>query len=249
MCSLENKTILVTGGSSGIGRGTVDVLLAAGASVAVAARRNVADMPDGVLQIACDVADSGQVNHAVEETIRYFGRLDGLFANAGIVIYEDFLETSDETWDRTINTNLGGVFRAIRAAARHMAAQGRGSIVVNSSVRAVASSPMHAAYSASKGGMDALVVQLATELGPKGIRINSLHTGAARSEMLSDAARLFTGGDEEKLNASFVHMIPLGRVGEPEEIGRLVTFLLSDAASYITGVLIPADGGMLCRLV
>ena len=247
--SLKNKTILITGGSSGIGRGTVDVLLAAGASVAVANRRIIANMPEGVLQIACDVADVGQVNHAVDETVRHFGRLDGVFANAGMVIFEDFLTMSDETWDRTIDVNLSGVFRVIRAAARHMAKQGGGSIVVNSSVRAAASNPMHAAYSASKGGLDAMVIQLATELGPMGIRINSVQTGAVSSEMLSHAAELFTAGNQEELNASFMHMIPLGRVGDPDEIGQLVAFLVSDASSYITGAQIPADGGMLCRLV
>jgi NAD(P)-dependent dehydrogenase (short-subunit alcohol dehydrogenase family) len=190
--SLKNKTILITGGSSGIGRGTVDVLLAAGASVAVANRRIIADMPEGVLQIACDVADVGQVNHAVDETVRHFGRLDGVFANAGMVIFEDFLTMSDETWDRTIDVNLRGVFRVVRAAALHMAKQGGGSIVVNSSVRAAASNPMHAAYSASKGGLDAMVIQLATELGPMGIRIRlntvasiRLDVEAARNQLLT----------------------------------------------------------------
>ena len=94
-----------------------------------------------------------------------------------------------------------------------------------------------------------MVIQLATELGPMGIRINSVQTGAVSSEMLSHAAELFTNGNQEELNASFMHMIPLGRVGDPDEIGQLVAFLVSDASSYITGAQIPADGGMLCRLV
>jgi len=247
--SLADKVVLVTGGSSGIGRGTVDVLLEGGALVAVAARRTEVDLPPEVLLLSCDVSNPEQVNNAVKETVQQFGRLDGLFANAGIVIYEDFLKMSDETWKKTLDVNLNGVFYSIRAAARHMAASGSGSIVVTSSVRAAASNPMHAAYSASKGAIDALVIQLATELGPLGIRINSIQAGAVRSEMLDQAASLFTDGDQEKLNASFTHMIPLGRVGEPAEIGHLVAFLLSDAASYMTGALIPADGGMLSRLV
>lgn len=249
MTMLSGKSILITGGSSGIGRGTVDVLVAAGARVAVASRRIPDGLPDGVLALTCDVADSKQVDRAVEETIQTFDGLHGLFANAGMVIYEDFLSMSDETWRKTLSVNLDGVFFAIRAAARHMAKHGGGSIVTTSSVRAVASSPMHAAYSATKGGIDALVTQLATELGPLGIRINSIQAGAVSSEMLDHAAELFTGGDADKLNESFLHMIPLNRVGTPAEIGNLAAFLLSDAASYITGASIPADGGMLTRLV
>jgi len=246
---LHGKNILITGGSSGIGRGAVDVLLAAGARVAIASRRIPPELPEGVLALTCDVSDPEQVDAAVAETVQTFGGLHGLFANAGMVIFEEFLTMSNETWRKTMSVNLDGVFYATRAAARHMAQNGGGAIVTTSSVRAVASSPLHAAYSATKGAVDALVVQLATELGPLGIRINSIQAGAVSSEMLAHAARLFADGDSEKLNASFLHMIPLNRIGTPAEIGSLAAFLLSDAASYITGACIPADGGMLARLV
>ncbi|CAN5484260.1 SDR family oxidoreductase [soil metagenome] len=245
---MTDKVILITGGSSGIGRGTVDVMLEKGARVAVASLTDPGDLPKEVLLLPCDVSDCAQVNRAVEATVARWGRLDGLFANAGMVIYQPFLEMADETWHRTMAVNLHGVFYSCRAAARVMARQKKGSIVVTSSVRAVATTPLVTAYSATKGALDSFVTALATELGPLGIRINSIQAGAIDSAMLRDSAMRFTDNDMGKLEASLVPMIPLQRIGLPREIGEAVAFLFSEAASYINGAHLPVDGGMLCRL-
>jgi NAD(P)-dependent dehydrogenase (short-subunit alcohol dehydrogenase family) len=246
---LEGKIVIVTGGSTGIGRGTVDVLVRKGAKVAVLARKKRSEFPQETLFISCDVASSQAVDAAIEQVVQQWGKIDALFANAGMVNYEPFLETTDVSWQKTLGVNLMGVVHACRACGREMVKNGKGAIVVTSSVRAVASTALTSTYCASKGALDSLVIQLATELGPLGIRINSIQAGAVESEMLNDAARLFTENDMSKLEATFTPMIPLGRVGKAEEIGETVAFLISDAASYLTGALIPVDGGMLARLV
>jgi NAD(P)-dependent dehydrogenase (short-subunit alcohol dehydrogenase family) len=246
--SLEGKVIIVTGGSTGIGRGTVDVLCRNGARVAILARKQRDTLPENTFFITCDVAHSQEVDAAISQVVQKWGRIDALFANAGMVNYEPFLETTDASWQKILGVNLMGVVHACRACGREMVKNGKGAIVVTSSVRAVASTALTSTYCASKGALDSLVIQLATELGPLGIRINSIQAGAVESEMLNDAARLFTENDMGKLEATFVPMIPLGRVGKAEEIGETVAFLISDAASYLTGALIPVDGGILTRL-
>jgi NAD(P)-dependent dehydrogenase (short-subunit alcohol dehydrogenase family) len=247
--SLDGKIVIVTGGSTGIGRGTVDVLVNKGAKVAVLARKKRGEFPQGSIFIPCDVSSSEAVDAAIGQVIQKWGQIDALFANAGMVHYEAFLETTDASWQKTLGVNLIGVVNACRACGREMVKNKKGAIVVTSSVRAVASTALTSTYCASKGAIDALVIQLATELGPLGIRINSIQAGAIESEMLNDAARLFTENDMSKLEASFTPMIPLGRVGKAEEIGEVIAFLISDAASYVTGALLPVDGGMLTRLV
>ena len=246
---MKNKVVIVTGGSKGIGRGAVEALLDRGAHVVVADIQRADDLPAGAHHVTCDVTSPASVDDMVKETAARFGRLNGLHANAGIIIYKPFLEMDDETWRKTLAVNLDGVFYCCRAAAREMAAHGGGAMVVTSSVRAEATSPLHAAYTASKGAVSALVTALATELAPHKIRINAVLPGAIDTPMLRDAGRLFADNDMAKLESFFLGMVPMKRVGQPREIGEAVAFLLSDAASYITGAHLPVDGGMLSQLV
>ncbi len=245
---MQTKVAIVTGGGSGIGRATVEALVGHGWRVVAADLRQHGSLPDGAQFIRCDVTSAASVDAMVQETVRHFGRLDGLHANAGTILYKPFLELDDDTWRKTLAVNLDGVFFACRAAAREMAKGDGGAIVVTSSVRAEATTPQHAAYTASKGGVSALVTALATELGAHKIRVNAVLPGAIHTPMLEDAARRFTGNDMARLEAYFLNMVPLKRTGTPSDIGEVVAFLLSDAASYVNGAHIPVDGGMLSQL-
>ena len=245
---MKDDVVLVTGGGGGIGYSCARLLCDRGCRVVVADIAEPKGLPEGALFVACDVSKPGDVENAVSLLLSRFGRLDGLFANAGIVIYEPALEMSDETWSHHLSVNLNGIFHAARAAGRVMADKQRGAMVLTSSVRAVATGPLCSAYSATKGAIISLCTALATEFGPLGIRVNAILPGAIETPMLSDAARLFTENDMQKLCASFLPMIPLGRVGSAEEVAHVVAFLLSDEASYVHGAQIAVDGGMLCKL-
>ncbi|HEX2270762.1 MAG TPA: SDR family NAD(P)-dependent oxidoreductase [Pyrinomonadaceae bacterium] len=248
---MEGNVVVVTGGSHGMGLETVQILLDRGARVAVLDVNRGDELPHEAHFSECDVSDSPAVNSAFAEILDKFGRVDGLFANAGIATYTPFLEMDDNEWRKTLSVNLDGAFHCCRAAARamvHNGADDGGSIVLTSSVRSEATSAMLAHYTASKGGINSLVTALATELGPYNIRVNAVLPGAIDTPMLRDAARLFAGNDFSKLEAQMLPMIPMARVGQPREVGQLVAFLLSPAASYITGAHIPVDGGMLTQL-
>jgi len=248
---MKGNVIVVTGGSHGIGLGAVEVLLERGASVVVLDLSRGERLPPEADFIPCDVSDAASVSTAFKQALEKFERLDGLYANAGIATYVPFLEMSDDDWRRTLSVNLDGAFYCCRAAARAMTTGGGsagGAIVITSSVRADATSAMLAHYTASKGGINSLVTALATELAEHGIRVNSVLPGAIDTPMLREAARIFAQSDFSKLESLMLPSIPMGRVGQPREVGELVAFLLSPAASYITGAHIPVDGGMLTRL-
>jgi NAD(P)-dependent dehydrogenase (short-subunit alcohol dehydrogenase family) len=245
---LTNKVVLVTGGGSGIGRATAEVLLERGARVVIMDKSQTGEPLKEAMFLAGDVTDPAQVRAVVGQTVSKFGRVDGLHANAGICPYKPFLETDNEFWRTMMAVNLDGVFYCCREAGREMARQGGGSMVLTSSVRAEATNPEHVAYTASKGAVSALGMAMATELGAYNIRVNVILPGAIHTPMLQDAARYFSDNDMAKLEASFSRSCPLARVGQPREVAELVAFLLSDAASYITGAQIPVDGGLLTRL-
>ena len=240
-------TLLVTGGARGIGRGAVDVARDRGWDVVVA-DLSPADLPDDVDFRMCDVTDRTTVDRVVAEVRRDHGTIDALFANAGVPDWEPFLDMSAETYRQTMAVNLDGVFAVCQAVGNVMAEQGAGAMVLTSSVRSLATSPLHAAYSATKGAVNALVVALATELGPLGVRVNGVLPGATVTSMQQAAADLFHGGSMDELTRSIADHIPLGRQGAAREIGEAVVFLLSEQASYVHGALLPVDGGLLTRL-
>jgi NAD(P)-dependent dehydrogenase (short-subunit alcohol dehydrogenase family) len=240
---LNGRRVLVTGASSGLGRRMAAMLAENGARVAAAARRRdaleaLAAAHEGVTPIAMDVADSASVARGVAMAQDALGGLDGVIANAGIAWSGRAVEMPMEEWRRTMAVNLDGVFETAQAAGRAMLAQGSGSVIVIASILGSATGRGVAAYAASKAAAAHLTRSLAAEWGPKGVRVNALAPGYIPTEMNSDR---LNGPDGEALAAR----IPLRRLGRPEDLDGAVAFLLSDASAWVTGAVIPVDGGHL----
>jgi 3-oxoacyl-[acyl-carrier protein] reductase len=247
--SLEGKVAIVTGagrGGRGIGRGIALALAEAGADVVITARTNIADaeaVADAVrevgrksLAIACDVAQTDSVERLFEQTLAELGKADILVNNAGITKDTLLLRMSDEAWDAVIEANLKGTFLCTRAAAKRMIKQKSGRIINITSVMGQVGNPGQANYSASKAGIIGFTRTVARELGSRGITVNAVAPGFIDTQM--------TDAIGESLREGILGKIPLGRLGEPEDVGAVVAFLASDAASYITGQTITVDGGM-----
>jgi NAD(P)-dependent dehydrogenase (short-subunit alcohol dehydrogenase family) len=227
------RTVLVTGGAAGIGRGTVALLAQRGYDVAVADL----DRPDAGTQTAffrCDVSREPSVRGCVRAVLRRFGRLDALVNNAGIADPADppVDRLSLQAWNRRIGVNLTGVFLMTKHCTPHLR-RTRGAIVNIASTRAFQSEPNTEAYAATKGGVVALTHALAMSLGPR-VRVNCISPGwIAKS----------------RLSAREHAQHPAGRAGRPEDIGELVAFLISDAAGFITGQNFVVDGGMTKKMI
>lgn len=245
MFSLTGKVALVTGASSGIGRGIALALAMQGAKVAACARRlerleDLAKTNPNITPIKMDVTKRTEVDAAVTETVRMFGRLDILVNNAGVLDYSAFLEMKEEAWDNVIDTNLKGYFYCAQAAAREMAKNTWGRII---NIASIASGgvgigyPMISHYVASKGGVIGLTESLAAELGPMGITVNAIGPGAIESEM--------TATITEEQRKGMIARLPIKRIGKPEDIAAAVVYLASDEASYATGATLYVDGGWL----
>jgi NAD(P)-dependent dehydrogenase (short-subunit alcohol dehydrogenase family) len=243
--SLDQKVVIVTGGARGIGRGIARVLLQHGAKVTVAARTET-DLDDAARELStigvvtaqkCDVADREQVERLVSETQQRYGPLDGLVCCHGVIAYTPFLELTDEQWDWTLGINLRGSFFCGRAAARAMVDSGRrGRIVFISSINGLAAEPNSADYSASKAGVHLLARGMACDLADRGITVNVVAPGWIRSPMSEPYL-------DDDVVSGRTRFNPVGRVGDPEDIGHAVAWLLQDGASYLTGAIVPVDGG------
>jgi NAD(P)-dependent dehydrogenase (short-subunit alcohol dehydrogenase family) len=245
---LKDKIVLVTGGTSGIGAAAAALFAREGAQVALTGRRR----PEGervaariqedggdALFLQADLLDSSPED-VVAQVVRRFGRLDGAFNNAGISGGGALDTLDEELWDSVVDTNLKAAFLYLKAEAAEMQRQGHGSIVFNGSVLANIARPGTTIYSASKGGVVSLARAAAVELGPEGIRVNSINPSITRTPMTRP--RISTGADGGEAHP-FSDGIPLGRLAEPEEIAQVAAFLLSDRASYVTGQAIVVDGG------
>lgn len=241
--------MLITGASSGIGRAIAVELGRAGASVVV----NYIGKPDpaqelvqeiegehGIaLALEADVSIPDQVSRMMSQAISRFGRIDVLVNNAGIEKESPFLEKPESEWDRVIGVNLKGPFLCSQAAAREMAKRKKGTIINISSVHEDLPFPGYTAYCAAKGGLRMLCRDLALELAPHGINVINVAPGAINTPINE---RTFS--DPEK-KLALLREIPLGRVGDPEEVAKLVCYLASDDASYITGATMVIDGGLM----
>lgn len=241
---LEGRVAIVTGGSRGIGRGISLELAREGAAVVVNhvaaqdAAKEVVDeiheMGGRAVSFSADVGKREDGAGMVEAAMNEFGRLDILVNNAGICPFEDFFDIDDDTWDRTMRTNLYGPFVLAQSAARRMADQGSGAIVNISSVSSYIGSATQVHYCATKGGMNALTAAMAVALGPLGIRVNAVLPGGVPT----DINRHQWEGRENQAPG-----LPINRRGTPNDMARAVCYLASDDASYLTGVLLPVDGG------
>lgn len=243
---LKGKTALITGGNSGIGLATARLFVAEGARVAITGRNRetldavVKELGTNVLAVQADATDPAALERAVAQTVERFGRLDIVFANAGIVGPTFVGKTSQEAFESILKTNVTGVFFTVQAAAEHLKAGA--SVILTSSVHSELGVPGYAAYAASKGALKAMVAVLASELAPRGIRVNAISPGATRTPIWDTMAP--TPEAYAKLEKGLSLTIPMGRLGEPEEIAKAVLFLASDDAAYVHGQDLFVDGGV-----
>lgn len=250
MSKLQGRVALVTGASKGIGAGIARELAAAGAAVVVnyANDRTGADAVVGEIEAAggravaaqADVSKSADVARLLAETRRAFGSLDVLVNNAGVYTPMPLEEVTEAEFRREFDTNVLGPLLVVREALRHFGPAG-GSVINIGSGASRMCPPGYSIYAASKAALDAVTGVLAKELAPRKIRVNSVNPGATLSEGTRAAGLYGTGSEFEK---HLVAMTPLGRVGTPEDIAKVVAFLASDDAGWLTGEVILASGGL-----
>ena len=248
MCA-ATRSILVTGGARGIGRGIVTGLAAAGAAVCVdyATRAEEAERTVALVEAAggrafayrADVADAAAVDAMVAETVRRYGRLDIVVNNAAITdAHRDWTEVTEEEWDRALAVNLKGCFLTMKAAFPHLLAGGHGRVINIASVTFLTGQGRLLDYVASKGGMIGFTRTLARDVGKDGITVNAITPGAILTE-----AELTMFPDQEAVQKLMAGLQSIPRRGLPEDIANAVVFLASDEASFITGQTLNVDGG------
>ena len=235
--NLEGRIAIVTGAASGMGATTARLLTEAGATVLGA---DITSNP--AIALVGDVADSAFCDAAVARAVALHGRIDILVNAAGVIVRADAPATDDEAWYRQMRVNVDGTFFMCRAAIRQMRLQGSGAIVNFGSIWGAAGGKGHAAYATAKGAVHNLTRSLALDHAREGIRINAVCPGEVDTPMLRSAGRVVPMTDAQ-LAEMAERVVPNGRLAQPEEIGRVVVFLCSDAASYMTGALVPVDGG------
>jgi NAD(P)-dependent dehydrogenase (short-subunit alcohol dehydrogenase family) len=236
---LAGKTAFITGGNSGIGLATARLFIAEGARVAITGRSKetldaaAGELGDKVLALQADARDVASMDKAVAAAVRAFGKLDIVFANAGIAGVTPVGDTDLVTFEDIIRTNLTGVFFTVQSAAPHL--NEGASIILNGSVHGVLGAPGYSAYAASKGAVRSMTRVLASEFAPRGIRVNQVTPGATRTPIWGPSAK--------QREEALVPTIPHGRIGEAEEVARAVLFLASDDSSNVVADEIVVDGG------
>jgi NAD(P)-dependent dehydrogenase (short-subunit alcohol dehydrogenase family) len=251
---LKEKVSLITGAASGIGKATALVFAGEGAKVmcadvnadgAEAVARQIVDTGGEAASVKVDVAKEAEVQEMIAQTVARWGRLDVLYNNAGIGYGMPVTQVPESEWDRLMDINLKGVFLGCKHAIPEMLKNGGGAIVNTASDAGLVGTAMLSPYCASKGGVVLFTKSLAVEWGAMGIRVNCVCPGVIRTPILDPFLQQAQamGTTQEEIWERMARAHPVGRVGEPEEVGRAVAFLASDEASFITGVALPVDGG------
>jgi len=234
---LEGRIAIVTGAASGMGAATARLLAEAGATVLGA---DIASHP--AIELVGDVADSKFCDAAVAQALARHGRFDILVNAAGVIVRADAPATDDDAWHRQMRVNVDGTFFMCRAAIRPMRQQRSGVIVNFGSIWGAAGAKGHVAYAAAKGAVHNLTRSLALDHAREGIRVNAVCPGEVDTPMLRGAGRSMPLTDVQLADMAD-RVVPNGRLAQPEEIARVVVFLCTDAAGYMTGALVPVDGG------
>lgn len=229
------RSVLVTGGNRGIGRAIAEELLARGDRVAVTSRSGEGG-PEGALTVAADITDAASLDAAFARIEEEQGPVEVLVANAGITDDQLLLRMSDESFESVVDTNLSGSFRTIKRAIKGMMRRKKGRIVLVSSVVGLFGGPGQVNYAASKAGLVGIARSITRELGSRGITANVVAPGYISTDMTEQLP--------DDLKAQYRTAIPAGRFAEPAEVARVVAFLASDDAAYISGAVIPVDGGL-----
>lgn len=240
----QRQVAIVTGGGSGIGFAIAKKFTQNGIRTIIVGRDQVklnaakAQLGDLAIAIPCDLSDLPSIPNLVKNIIGQFGRIDILVNNAGINLKKGFAEVTDEEFQSIITTNLCAVFALSREVVKHMLERGSGNIINISSMAAQYGLPKVIAYSASKTAIDGMTRAMAVELSPKGIRVNAIAPGFIYSAMTDKALN----NDPERKAKVFART-PMGYMGQPADIGEAALFLSGEGAKYITGVVLPVDGG------
>ncbi len=233
---LKDKVAIVTGGTSGIGLACAKDFINEGAKVVISSIQSGSEIAnelgENCIFIECDVSKENEVINLVQETVKTFGKVDILVANAGIGVGGELHQLNLDSWNKIMDVNLTGVFLTNKYAIKEMLKQGSGSIINMSSILGIVGNAGAAAYSASKSGVVNLTKSAALEYSKKGIRVNAIAPAYIKTPMIEDLP-------EDAL----VPLHPIGRLGYDYEVAKAVTFLASDDASFITGINLPVDGG------
>ncbi|HMR48647.1 MAG TPA: 3-oxoacyl-ACP reductase FabG [Arachnia sp.] len=231
---VPGRVVLVTGGSKGIGRAIAEAFRDAGYRVAATYRSG--GVPDGVLGVVCDITDQGQVDAAFETVEKELGPVEVLIANAGVTKDTLLMRMSDDDWDAVIDTNLTGTFRVVRRASRPMMRGRFGRVILISSVVALLGSAGQINYSSSKAALVGMARSLTRELGVRNVTCNVIAPGFIETDMTAVL------GDD--LVADYKKRIPAGRFGSTDDVAAAALYLASDQAGYISGAVLPVDGGL-----
>jgi 3-oxoacyl-[acyl-carrier protein] reductase len=234
MSEFTPRTVLVTGGNRGIGFAIAKEFVARGHRVAVTARSG--EGPEGALTVRADVTDAATVDAAYTEVENALGPVEVVVANAGITRDTLMLRMSEEDFDAVVDTNLGGSFRVAKRALKGMLKARHGRIVFISSISGVYGNPGQVNYSASKAGLIGMARSITRELGSRGITANVVAPGFIETDMTAELP--------EEQTAEYKRAIPAGRYGTADEVAKVVAWLASDDAGYISGAVIPVDGGL-----
>lgn len=249
----EGKVAVVTGAATGIGRATALAFAREGASVVLAdvnaeamneTARAIESAGGSGLAVLADVSRGEDARGIASDAVDHFGAVDYLVASAGIQTYGTVVDTDEDTWDRTLAVNLKGVYLAAKYCIPEMIKRGGGAIVNVASVQGLQSQPNVAAYAASKGALIAMTRTMALDHAGDGIRVNSLCPGSIHTPLLRFAADTYSPEDPLGAIEEWGKLHALGRVGQPEEMAEVALFLVSDAASFMTGATVVADGGL-----